>query len=184
MSWWPASPRGISWRRACGAWRGWARERCSTDPSTRCCRPRRRRDGLRRFSRSPKRKMRSPPSVAAPAIPRATFFPKGDFVETGLWCLARLGSRTLFYGPINQVLPPSTAGRWIEAILKIPKAEDAVAALARRTGDSTRDLLPHTVELVRRAFPGADLDAEPKDNLVAMGKVFGEELPSGLVFHE
>jgi hypothetical protein len=109
---------------------------------------------------------------------------KGDFVETGLWCLARLGSRTLFYGPINQVLPPSTAARWIEAILKIPKAEDAVAALARRTGDSTRDLLPHTVELVRRAFPGADLDAEPKDNLVAMGKVFGEELPSGLVFHE
>ena len=30
---------------------------------------------------------------------------KGDFVDTGLWCLARLGARKLFYGPINQVLP-------------------------------------------------------------------------------
>ena len=28
---------------------------------------------------------------------------KNDFVETGLWCLASLGARKLFYGPINQV---------------------------------------------------------------------------------
>ena len=33
---------------------------------------------------------------------------KNDFVETGLWCLARLGARKLFYGPINQVLPSAT----------------------------------------------------------------------------
>ena len=46
---------------------------------------------------------------------------KGDFVDTGLWCLARLGARKLFYGPINQVLPASTASRWLEALLKIPK---------------------------------------------------------------
>src|SRR5579862_3431721 len=30
----------------------------------------------------------------------------GEFVDTGLWCIARLGARKLFYGPINQVLPP------------------------------------------------------------------------------
>ena len=35
---------------------------------------------------------------------------KGDFVDTGLWCLARLGARKLFYGPINQVLPASRCG--------------------------------------------------------------------------
>jgi hypothetical protein len=109
---------------------------------------------------------------------------KGDFVETGLWCLGRLGARRLFYGPINQVLPPSTVARWLEKLLKIEKAEDAVAALARRTGDTTRDLPPQTLDLVRRAFPGLDPDAEPEDNLAAMGKIFGEELPSGLVFHE
>ena len=61
---------------------------------------------------------------------------KGDFVDTALWCVARLGARKLFYGPINQVLPASTASRWLEPLLKIQKAEDAVGALARRTGDS------------------------------------------------
>jgi len=109
---------------------------------------------------------------------------KNDFVETGLWCLARLGARKLFYGPINQVLPPATASRWAEALLKVPKAADAVSAIARVTGDSTRDLPPHTLETVRRAFPDLNLEAEPTGDLAAMGKIFGEELPSGLVFHE
>jgi hypothetical protein len=109
---------------------------------------------------------------------------KGDFVDTGLWCLARLGARKLFYGPINQVVPPATAGRWLGPLLKVAKAGDATAALARRTGDSTRDLPPQTVDLVRRAFPDFDPDAEAGENLAAMGKVFGEELPAGLVFHE
>ena len=58
-----------------------------------------------------------------------------------------------------------------------------VAALARSTGDSTRDLPAATLDLVRRAFR-LDLEAEPADHLAAMGKVFGEELPAGLVFHE
>jgi len=109
---------------------------------------------------------------------------KGDFVETGLWCLARLGARKLFYGPINQVLPATVATRWLEAILKVDKAEDAVAAMARRTGDSSRDLAPQTLDQVRRTFPDVDLDAEPQENLAAMGKMFGEELPPGLVFQD
>jgi hypothetical protein len=109
---------------------------------------------------------------------------KGDFVDTGLWCLARLGARKLFYGPINQVLPSSTVARWLEPLLKIQKAEDAVAALAGHTGDSTRDLPAATLDVVRRAFPGLDLDRELSGDLAAMNKIFGEELPSGLVFHE
>jgi hypothetical protein len=109
---------------------------------------------------------------------------KNDFIETGLWCLTRLGARKLFYGPINHVLPPATASRWVEALLKVPKAADTISALARVTGDSTRDLPPHTLETVRRAFPDLNLEAEPAGDLAAMGKIFGEELPSGLVFHE
>jgi molecular chaperone DnaK (HSP70) len=109
---------------------------------------------------------------------------KGDFVETGLWCLARLGARKLFYGPINQVLPASVAARWLGVLMKIPKAQDAVFSLARHTGDSTRDLPPATRDTVRRAFPDLDLDHEPHDQLAQAGRVFGEELPSGLVFHE
>jgi molecular chaperone DnaK (HSP70) len=109
---------------------------------------------------------------------------KGDFVETGLWCLARLGARKLFYGPINQVLPASVAARWLGALMKIPKAQDAIFSLARHTGDSTRDLPPATLDTVRRAFPDLDLDHEPHDQLAQAGRVFGEELPSGLIFHE
>jgi hypothetical protein len=109
---------------------------------------------------------------------------KGDFVETGLWCLARLGARKLFYGPINQVIPPGVASRWVEALLKVPKSEEAVASLARRTGDATRDLPPATLDMVRRSFAEIDLDAAAHDNLAAMGRIFGEELPSGLVFAE
>jgi molecular chaperone DnaK (HSP70) len=114
-------------------------------------------------------------------IPRIV---KGDFVDTGLWCVARLGARKLFYGPTNQVLPQATAARWVEALIKLPKAEDAIASLARRTGDSTRDLSPQTLDLVRRTFPDLNLEAAPRQDLAAMGKIFGEELPSGLVFHE
>ncbi len=106
---------------------------------------------------------------------------RGEMVETGLWCLSRLGARKLFYGPINQVLPPQTATRWVEALLKVPKSDDAVIAIARRTGDSTRDLAPATIDLIRRRIPESlvpSLEGEAEQDL---GKVFGEELPSGLV---
>jgi molecular chaperone DnaK (HSP70) len=106
---------------------------------------------------------------------------KGDMVDTGLWCLSRLGARKLFYGPINQVLPVQAATRWVEALLKVPKAEDAVVAIARRTGDSTRDLSPATIEMIRKRIPESlwpALEGEAEEDL---GKVFGEELPSGLV---
>ena len=108
----------------------------------------------------------------------------GEFVDTGLWCLARLGARKLFYGPINQVLPPATGARWVEQLLKVEKASDAVGALARHTGDATRDLPASTLSVVRRTFPNLELDREPQDHLAAMGRIFGEDLPSGLVFNE
>ncbi len=107
---------------------------------------------------------------------------KGDFLDTGLWCVARLGARKLFYGPNNQVLPPAAAARWVEQLLKIAKAGDAVASLARHTGDATRDLPSQTLAMVRRTFPDLDLDVDPQENLAVMGRIFGEELPSGLVF--
>jgi|CZKS01.1.fsa_nt_gi molecular chaperone DnaK (HSP70) len=106
---------------------------------------------------------------------------KGELVETGLWCLGRLGARKLFYGPINQVLQATVATRWVEALAKIPNSQDALVAIARRTGDSTRDLAPATIDLVRRKIPEAlipMLEGEVEEDL---GKIFGEELPSGLV---
>jgi molecular chaperone DnaK (HSP70) len=106
---------------------------------------------------------------------------KGEMVETGLWCLSRLGARKLFYGPINQVLPVQAATKWAEALLKVPKADDTVVAIARRTGDSTRDLSPATIEMIRKRIPESlvpELEGEMEEDL---GKIFGEELPSGLV---
>jgi hypothetical protein len=106
---------------------------------------------------------------------------KGDMADTGLWCLSRLGARKLFYGPINQVLPAQTATRWVETLIKVPKSDDAVVAIARRTGDSTRDLGPATIEMIRKRIPEALVPALEGETDEDLGKVFGEELPSGLV---
>ncbi len=64
----------------------------------------------------------------------------GDFRESELWCISRLGARALFYGPINQVVPSAVAARWAEALLLVdsPGVGDALAAIARRTEDPTR----------------------------------------------
>jgi hypothetical protein len=115
----------------------------------------------------------------------------GDFKESELWCLSRLGARKLFYGPINLVVPPQTATRWAEAILNIPAAGDALAAIARRTEDPTRDLPHATRETIKRKLQGmahadrmlAVLEGEEEDD-TTLGRIFGEELPSGLVLAE
>jgi molecular chaperone DnaK (HSP70) len=115
----------------------------------------------------------------------------GDFKESELWCLGRLGARKLFYGPGNLVIPPATVSRWVEALLRIPAAGDALAAMARRTEDPTRDLPAATREAVRsklQTMPHADrllalLDGEEEDE-GTLGRIFGEDLPSGLVLLE
>ena len=112
----------------------------------------------------------------------------GDYKESELWCLSRLGARKLFYGPINLVVPPAVVTRWAEALLKIPSAGEALASMARRTDDPTRDLPPATRENIRRTLetvPHAErllaiLEGEEEDDR-ALGRIFGEELPSGLV---
>lgn len=115
----------------------------------------------------------------------------GDFRDSELWCLSRLGSRELFYGPMNQVVPPAAAGRWAEALLALdsPTLGDALAAIARRTDDPTRDLTQPTFSAVRRkleTLPHAErylavLEGQEERDERSLGRIFGEELPSGLV---
>ena len=115
----------------------------------------------------------------------------GDYKESELWCLSRLGARKLFYGPINLVVPPATATRWVEALLKLPAAAEALAAISRRTEDPTRDLPAATLGAVRtklQTTANADrlvavLEGEEEDDRT-LGRIFGEELPSGLVLAE
>ena len=57
----------------------------------------------------------------------------------------------------------------------------ALRPVTRDGGAGLRDLPPATLELVRRAFPEVDLETEEQPDLAALGRVFGEELPAGLV---
>lgn len=109
-----------------------------------------------------------------------------DAGASEFWCLARIGARKLFYAPVNQVLPAAVAARWVDSIAKVDGAGECMARLAQVTGDLARDLPPSTVEMVRRAAEGqpewlAVLEGEAAGDLESMGRVFGEELPSGLV---
>ena len=82
----------------------------------------------------------------------------------------------------------STVARWVETLLRIPTAGDALTAMARRTEDPTRDLPAATYESVRQKLqllPHAErllgaLTGEEDDDRT-LGRIFGEELPSGLV---
>ena len=115
----------------------------------------------------------------------------GDYKESELWCLSRIGARRLFYGPVNLVVPPATVTRWVEALVKIATAGDALAAMARLTGDPARDLAAATRDTVKRKLQGmakaerlvSVLEGEAEDDQT-LGRIFGEELPSGLVWTE
>ena len=128
-------------------------------------------------------------------IPTATRTQLGDallkqgkdsgFNDTVQWCLSRLGARQLFYGPLNQVLPPAVATRWIEAMLTQARSEDVLVSLARRTGDPVRDVPAATFAAVRAKLSQpsliAQLDGDSERDDRTLGRIYGEALPSGLV---
>ena len=109
----------------------------------------------------------------------------GAFRDSDLWCLSRLGARELLYGPINQVIPPATAARWVETLLPVPATEEALASIGRLTGDPTRDLPPATREAIRAKLTNPKLlavfEGEEARDQSTLDRMFGEALPSGLV---
>jgi hypothetical protein len=115
---------------------------------------------------------------------------KGEAGDSDSWCLARLGARELFYGPANQAVPATAAARWAQALLPHPRAAEAVVTIARRTGDPVRDLPPAALDQVRQSVAvrpdgerlAAILEGEEALDSGALDRMFGEELPSGLVF--
>ncbi len=44
---------------------------------------------------------------------------RGEMVDAGVWCLSRLGARRLFSGPINLVVSPAIASRWVDGLLRL-----------------------------------------------------------------
>ena len=114
----------------------------------------------------------------------------GEFTASDAWCLARLGARELFYGPANQVVPPAAATRWVQALIPLEREAEALVTIARRTADPARDVSPVVLEQVRKAVSArpdaarllAILEGEEALDSGALDRMFGEELPSGLVF--
>jgi len=115
-----------------------------------------------------------------------------DHTPSDFWCLARLGARQLFNGPQNLVVLPSTIERWVSTLASVEGAAEAVAQMAQSTGDTARDVTASTFELARQtvarhkdaAALQALLAGGASRDLASLGRVYGEDLPSGLVFHD
>jgi molecular chaperone DnaK (HSP70) len=116
------------------------------------------------------------------------------------WSLSRMGARELLYGPVDRVIPAKEVAAWIETLLSINWRDPrpiaaAIAQLARRTGDRTRDLNPADME---RIMAWMTRDAQRKQQIqshirylkevVPLEKqeqtnMFGESLPAGIILH-
>jgi molecular chaperone DnaK (HSP70) len=108
------------------------------------------------------------------------------------WALGRLGSRVPLYGPLNCVVPASTASDWLRALLawswpQPAKIAFSIAQIARRTGDRSRDLDEDTrlktATWLRQA--GALRAATLVEEVVALEAreehmALGDSLPPGL----
>jgi molecular chaperone DnaK (HSP70) len=107
-----------------------------------------------------------------------------------LWAIGRFGARAPFYGPLNSVVPPSVAERWIDRLVSKGVTTDVAAAVVQigaRTDDPARDISDSARErtIERLASAGfADVLA-PMTEVMASSRaeatrVFGESLPEGL----
>jgi hypothetical protein len=108
------------------------------------------------------------------------------------WALGRLGARVPVHGASHRVIDPETATAWVEVLLKLdPKKHDgalfALAQLARKTGDRSRDL----DEAVRTRVLAA-LTKGPESwrqlvsevvqlSLADEARALGDTLPAGLM---
>jgi molecular chaperone DnaK (HSP70) len=109
-----------------------------------------------------------------------------------LWSLGRLGARIPLYGPLHSVVSPQTASQWLTTLLALSPftalTASAIAAIARRTGDSSRDLDDAIREhaISRLTTLGADAETiQLLSNCIAPQwpdavRAFGESLPPGL----
>ncbi|MDA8138964.1 MAG: hsp70 family protein [Desulfobacteraceae bacterium] len=113
-----------------------------------------------------------------------------------LWSLARIGARELLYGSNDRVVAPQEVVRWIEELLKgkwpQPKmAAAALAQLARKTGDRTRDVEAGVRSRILEWMAPLDGVGDLRrylEEVVPIAQreeqdLFGESLPVGLVLH-
>ncbi|ACN16052.1 DnaK3 [Desulforapulum autotrophicum HRM2] len=109
------------------------------------------------------------------------------------WALSRIGARELLYGSVDRVVPPREAAVWIRKMIKKQKRRDlplakALAQIARKTGDRTRDLDSETIaplvewfDLTKTQKCSAIVREKVEIKAVETSAIFGESLPQGLV---
>ena len=120
-----------------------------------------------------------------------------------IWALGRIGSRELLYGPLNTIVPPQSAEKWLQKIIERPAASQAntatiaaellaVMQLARKTGDRYRDVGPQVREMALTAIETQSPALPQQQHLAKLVRevsqldsdeqdaVFGETLPIGL----
>ncbi len=113
------------------------------------------------------------------------------------WALARIGARELLYGPADRVVPPAEVQKWIENILgqdwrQAKPVVNALAQMARKTGDRTRDadqqlvgrlldwMSPHTEMADQRRYLLEVIPIARQEERA----LYGESLPAGIILHE
>jgi hypothetical protein len=109
-----------------------------------------------------------------------------------LWAIGRFGARVPLYGPLNSVVPPAVAERWIDRLLALKQitsdAASAVVQIGARVDDHARDI---SGEAAARAVAGLRAAGCPDTVMEALqaalppqridtSRVFGEALPQGL----
>lgn len=111
----------------------------------------------------------------------------------GPWALGRLGGRAPLYGPLDRLVPPDAAARWLTRLMGSGARGDEVAfacvQLARRTGDRSRDIPDDLRARARAWLEERRVDARtlrPLDEVVqtelrTQSDFYGDSVPIGLV---
>ena len=112
------------------------------------------------------------------------------------WTLARIGAREPLYGPVDRVIDATEAQHWIESFLDqkwqpIKPVVNALAQIARKTGDRTRDLDVKVIDRLLAWIPNEPEMADPRRFLTEVVPIahqeeqalFGESLPAGITVH-
>jgi hypothetical protein len=114
----------------------------------------------------------------------------------GFWALTRLGARVLLYGPLNAVVHPQVAQRWLDALFAFEPGNQSerlgwgfcLAQLARRSGQRALDVDDSHRQTVATLLRGLDVPehwprmVEEVTELERdeQSQMFGESLPIGL----
>jgi hypothetical protein len=112
------------------------------------------------------------------------------------WALTRLGTRSLFYGPLNAIVHPQIVEGWIEQLLSFTPSNDherttwafCLSQLSKMTGQRAIDVSVEARSKVAAKLRSLSVSAEwvkTVEEVVEVrgeerSQMFGESLPIGL----